>query len=202
MIRLIVFFATIFLSVGAGYFLPPFGDPEPSPTATSEAAARTAQPKPSSIPRLRTDTRRNTRAQARKIHLEEMQKRLVQLERGYVIVDDAEGRDAIIDTISEIKTPAIVPTLGRLFAIETDPELKEALIEAVGWSETTDAAKAAVFAVALPAGQPKGARLAAIDGLAELDAKTALPCLQSLADDADEEVRVAVRQAIRSFETP
>jgi HEAT repeat protein len=132
----------------------------------------------------------------------EERKRLTQLERGYVIIADSEERNTIIDTISEMETPAIVPALGRLFAIETDPELKEALIEAVGWGETTDSAKAEVYVKALGADQPASVRQAAIEGLADLDAKEAVPLLRPLAEDTDQEVRAAALEAIRSFENP
>jgi HEAT repeat protein len=124
------------------------------------------------------------------------------LEKGYVILSEAEERSTIIDTISDLETPETVPALGRLFAIETDPELKEELIEAVGWGDTTDAAKAMVYAAALPVEQPASVRLAAIDGLSEIDANLALPLLRPLIADPDQEVHDAVLETIRNLEKP
>ena len=117
------------------------------------------------------------------------------------LFDDARIKPADIRSIADLEIPAIVPVLGRLFAIEANPELKEALIEAVGWGETTDAEKAAVYARALGGDQPVAVRLAATEGLSDLDSKDeALRWLGPLAEDADPEVCAAAQEAIRGFE--
>lgn len=192
MIRLLISFAVIIFSLGLGLFLP-----LPASSGTHLAPL----PKSSArSPIARTETPRPAPESAPSAQEPGEKKRLIQLEKAYVILSEPEERSTIIDEISDLETPGTVAVLGRLFSIETDPELKEALLEAVGWTDTPDAAKAVAYAAALPTAQPASVRLAAIDGLSELDANLSMPLLRSLIADSDEEVRSAALETIRSLE--
>lgn len=199
-IRVFIFIVVGAASFAAGYYLPPRRDATP-PVPTI--------PEVPSVPPPTAATVRSVHAsgptaseQTPPVSKEREQKRLNDLEKLYVVTNDTEERSTIIDTISDLETPAIVPVIGRLFAIETDAELKESLIDAVGWSEVTDSEKAAIYSSALGTGQPANVRMAAIEGLAELDSKEALPLVRPLAEDADMEVRKAALETIRGFENP
>jgi HEAT repeat protein len=141
-------------------------------------------------------------AARRKAEPTDKPKRLRELERAYVVLDDAEARSATIDKIAELEIPGIAEALGRLFAIETDPELKEAILSEIGWSDDPDPVRAAALAQGLQPDQPATVRRAAVDEFMELEPATALPLLRPLLNDPDESVRAGAKDAIYVLENP
>lgn len=87
--------------------------------------------------------------------------------------------------------------LGRLFTTEKDVELKAEILQSLGDIQGFDEQKTALLTAGAGADQPRQVRQAAIDGLTNIDPKYALPLLQAMTTDADEEIRESAKDAIQ-----
>jgi hypothetical protein len=123
------------------------------------------------------------------------------LETAYVSNPDFSARVETIYKLTDSGTPEAIASLGRLFHMEKDNDLKTEILDALFDIDGQDEKKAALLAAGAGADQPKDVRESAIDGLEDIDAKHALPILQALATDPDEEIRDLAKDAIESLQT-
>jgi hypothetical protein len=123
------------------------------------------------------------------------------LESAYIATTEFSARVDNIYKLTDAGTPEAIASLGRLFHMEKDPELRTEILDSLFDIDGQDERKAALFAAGASANQPKEVRQSAIDGLEDIDAKYALPILQSLTSDPDEDIRDAAKDAIESLQT-
>jgi hypothetical protein len=122
------------------------------------------------------------------------------LETSYIANPDFSQRVQIIYKLSDIGTPESLASLGRIFHMEKDPDLKVEVLDSLFDFDGQDQNKAALLAQGAGPDQPKDVRESAIDGLTDIEAKIALPILQALANDPDAEVRDLVRDALEQVQ--
>ncbi|MEI6085599.1 MAG: HEAT repeat domain-containing protein [Verrucomicrobiota bacterium] len=122
------------------------------------------------------------------------------LEAGYIANPDFSKRVEAIYKISDLATPEAITVLGRLFHMEKDPDLKIEVIDSLSDIDEMDDRKIAILTAAAGADQPKDVRESAIDGLGDLEPKYALPILQSLVNDSDEDIRDAAKDQIEQLQ--
>jgi len=122
------------------------------------------------------------------------------LEAAYIANPEFGARVETIYKLTDASTPEAIASLGRLFHMEKDPELKTEILDSLFDIDGQDERKAALLAAGAGADQPKEVRLSAIDGLEDVDAKYALPILQAMASDPDEEIREAAKDAIEMLQ--
>ncbi len=114
-----------------------------------------------------------------------------QLELRYRGERETAARGEIVREIAGVNNADAVLALGRLFQNERNSVTRLAIITALG-DVDTDAAPQARMATLTSAlhGQPRDVRIAALDGLAQLDDPRALALLRRTgAEDADKQVR-------------
>ena len=124
-----------------------------------------------------------------------------QLESSYVSNPDFSARVQLIYKLSDLDSVAAVSSLGRIFQMEKDPDLRIEVLDSLYDIEGSDDKKAAILAAGAAADQPKEVRESAIDGLSDLDPKKALPILQALVSDRDEDIREAAKDAIEQLQS-
>ena len=124
------------------------------------------------------------------------EKALPELEAAYASNPDFAKRVEAIYQISDKGTPEAVATLGRLFHVEKDPDLKIEILSSLFDFDGLDDRKITILGAGIAADQPKEVREEAIDSLGDVDSKYALPLLQSLLSDPDEEIREAAKDQI------
>jgi hypothetical protein len=122
------------------------------------------------------------------------------LETVYIANPDFTARVDTIYKLTDEGTPEAIASLGRLFHAEKDPDLKTEILDSLFDVDGQDERKAALLSAGAGADQAKEVRLSAIDGLEDVDAKYALPILQALASDPDEEIRDAAKDAIEMLQ--
>jgi HEAT repeat protein len=122
------------------------------------------------------------------------------LENAYIATPDFSARVETIYKLTDAATPEAIASLGRLFHMEKDPELKTEILDSLFDIDGQDERKAALFAAGAGSDQPKEVRQSAIDGLEDVEAKYALPILQALTTDPDEDIRDAAKDAIESLQ--
>ena len=106
-------------------------------------------------------------------------------------------RVELIYKITEVGTAEAIPALGRIFAGETDTELKTQVISSLADIDGQDDQKVAFLSAAVSGSQPKEVREAAIDAMTDLEApQKGVPVLQSLSADPDSEIRDDVKDAL------
>jgi hypothetical protein len=123
------------------------------------------------------------------------------LEREYVANPDFSARVETIYKLTDAGTPEAIASLGRLFQMEKDNDLKTEILDSLFDIDGQDNNKAALLGFAVSPSQPKEVRESAIDALEDIDAKYALPILQGLLADPDEEIRDAAKDAIEMLQT-
>ncbi len=123
------------------------------------------------------------------------------LERQYISNPDFSSRVETIYKLTDAGTPEAIASLGRLFQMEKDNDLKTEILDSLFDIDGQDNNKAAILAFAVTSGQPKEVRESAIDALEDIDAKYALPILQGLLADPDEEIRDAAKDAIEMLQS-
>jgi len=122
---------------------------------------------------------------------------IANLELAYVTNTEFSARASAEPKISDVGTPGAIPALGRVFSMESDPELKTEVLSLLADIDNQDEQKIAILSVAVGADQPKEVREAAIDAITDLGSpQRGLLILQSLANDPDSEIRDDVKDAI------
>ena len=124
-----------------------------------------------------------------------------ELEKTYLANPDFTERVQVIFQLSDLGSADALATLGRLFQKEQDPDLRVQVLNSLFDIEGHDDKKAALLAAGVATNQPKDVRDAAIDALGDIDAKRAVPILQSLLSDADEDLREHAKDIIEQLQT-
>jgi hypothetical protein len=130
----------------------------------------------------------------------EAAREIAALESTYVATPDFSKRVQTIYKISDLGTPEAITVLGRLFHQEKDSDLKTEVIDSLFDIDGLDERKIAILTAGAGADQPKNVRESAIDALGDIEAKYALPILQSLASDPDEDIRDAAKDQIEMLQ--
>jgi HEAT repeat protein len=118
------------------------------------------------------------------------------LQRGYFATMDADRRMEIITGLQQMSVPEAIQAVAQIIRGETDPDLKTQLISVYSDSEATPEQKLATFAPLILPGQPDEVREAALNALDEVDDPRAIPVLQGLLNDPNEDYRQMAADAI------
>jgi HEAT repeat protein len=118
----------------------------------------------------------------------------------YEATHDSSDRAEIIDELGDEETADALKVLGRLFQIETDPELKNEILAATNGIEGQTEGKLLIIGAALKPTQPADVRDAAIDVLQGLDDSRAIPVWQTLLNDTDPEIRSVAKAQIAQLQ--
>jgi hypothetical protein len=118
------------------------------------------------------------------------------IEETYKSLTESSAKVGAIYQISDVGGAFAVESLGRLFQAEKDPDLQVEIVDSLLDIEGEDQLKLALLTAAVGADQNQELREHAIDALTDIDAKLALPVLQALTNDPNEEIREAVSDAI------
>ena len=171
--------------------------PAPAPVRQTEPA-KPASPvaKPMAAPAPKPAVAPSVQAPA-----DELPQKPAALEAAYAANPDFSKRVEVIYKISDLGTPEAITSLGRLFQGEKDPDLKTEILDSLSDVDGLDDRKVAILTTAAGADQPKDVRQSAIDGLGELEPKYALPILQSLVSDPDEEIQDAAKDQIEQLQS-
>ena len=168
------------------------GADAPKPViATPPAVSSTAKPPEPPAPAVQTPIQSSA----------EPVPQAAQLERSYVTNPDFSARVQLIYQLSDLDSTEAIASLGRIFQLEKDPDLRVEVLDALYDIEGNDDKKAAILAAGAAADQPKEVRESAIDALSDIDPKKALPILQALVSDRDEEIREAAKDAIEQIQS-
>jgi HEAT repeat protein len=124
------------------------------------------------------------------------------LERDYASTTNQETRLDIIMDVAETATAESIRTLTRLFALETDPELKVDLVDSLLGIDGFKDEKLAMLTLGIRQGLPNEVRQSAIDGLIDLEDQRVVPLLNGLLNDPDEEIREAAQDALELVQEP
>ena len=124
-----------------------------------------------------------------------------ELEKKYLANPDFTERVQVIFQLSDLGSPEALSVLGRLFQKEQDPDLRIQVINSLFDIDGQDDKKVALLAAGAATNQPKDVRDAAIDSLGSIDIKHAMPILQSLLNDADEDIREHAKDTIEQLQT-
>ena len=124
-----------------------------------------------------------------------------ELEKNYLANPDFTERVQVIFQLSDLGSADALAVLGRLFQKEQDPDLRVQVLNSLFDIEGHDDKKAALLAAGVATNQPKDVRDAAIDALGDIEAKRAVPILQSLLTDTDEDLREHAKDIIEQLQT-
>ena len=125
---------------------------------------------------------------------------VAELEKAYVSNTAFTARVQLIYKLTDVDTAEAVGALGRCFQLEKDPNLRIEVLDSLSDIDGLDDQKVAILAAGASADQPQEVRESAIDGLTDIDPKKALPILQALLSDPDEDIRDATKDAIESVQ--
>jgi hypothetical protein len=162
---------------------------EPAPAAPASVAPAPVKPAPSAPSAFRAPPATGNPAQD-----------VAALETGYISSPDFNARVETIYKLTDLGTAQAISSLGRLFHMEKDPDLRTEMLDALFDIDGQDENKAALLAAGAGPDQPKEVRLSAIDALEDVDAKLALPILRSLASDPDPEISDTAKSAIEMLQ--
>lgn len=130
----------------------------------------------------------------------EAAREIAALESAYVANPDFGNRVETIYKIADHDSPESITALGRIFQQEKDPDLKTEVLDSLFDIDGQDDRKVAILTAAAGADQPKDVRESAIDALGDIEPKFAVPILQSLTNDSDEEIRDAAKDQIEQLQ--
>jgi HEAT repeat protein len=121
-----------------------------------------------------------------------------ELQSRYLATEDVSARAEIVANLWEIGTPVAVEILRGLFATERNADLKVDMVSGMveEEAEPTGGPRWMLLLAAVGTGQPDIVRLVAVQIAAESKDPRAMPLLQGLASDGDEEVREAAVAAL------
>jgi HEAT repeat protein len=175
------------------------GKPSEQPAESPAPAAQPDKPQPSGMPPLPPSTTKTptvTPPSAVPAVGNQGAGEISQIEAAYLANPDFAKRVELIYKISDVGTVESIAALSRLFNQEKDPDLKIEVVDSLFDIDGLDQHKVALLVTASAANQPKEVRESAIDALGDLEPKYALPILQSLAADPDEDIREAAKDQI------
>jgi hypothetical protein len=162
---------------------PPSSTVNVVPTPSPEASA------PTSPPVADDETQAGLAAQVR------------QLESDYQNTTDFQKHVVIIYNLSSNDSTDTIDAISRLFLNEKDQELRIEMINSLTDIEGQNDKKLAILNSALQTDQPKEVRLAAIDGMGDVDDNRAIQVLQGFVNDPDEDVRDAAHDTIEQLQS-
>ncbi len=125
----------------------------------------------------------------------------VALEKDYQAATEQNRKFEIIYKLGEDGSRDAVLALGRLFQSEPDVDLKSEIINVLSATDGSDKEKLAIYTQAAQPGQSNDVRLAAIDGLSDIEDLRVVPVLQGLTKDPDSEVSNAARIALEQVQS-
>jgi len=178
--------------------------PAPAPFApnkTERPKENTSIPAPSPVVKPVTQKPAAGLPETAKADAEEATPTAPELEKAYLANPDFTERVQVIFQLSDLGSADALATLGRLFQKEQDPDLRVQVLNSLFDIEGHDDKKAALLAAGVATNQPKDVRDAAIDALGDIEAKRAVPILQSLLSDPDEDLREHAKDIIEQLQT-
>jgi hypothetical protein len=141
----------------------------------------------------------NMESEDKPLTLAEEKQRVAKLEKEYLAATELTDKIRAIYDITDPGTPQALDALTRLFRVETDPELKRQLIDALPDIEGEQDRKLAMLTTAILPTQPAEVRQAAIDSMVLLEDRRAISILQSLLNDPVEDIRDDAKDAIEQL---
>lgn len=123
------------------------------------------------------------------------------LEKDYLATTNRDTRLDIMMDIAENPSAETVKALTRLFEAETDLDLKVDLLDSLLGIEEFKDEKLIMLTMGARQGLPNEVRQSAIDGLIDLDDQRAIPVLNGLLNDPDEEIREGARDALEMIQS-
>jgi hypothetical protein len=124
-----------------------------------------------------------------------------QLESDYQNTTDFQKHVVIIYSLSSNESTDTIDAVSRLFLGEKDQELRIEMINSLTDIQDQNDKKLAILSSALQADQPKEVRLAAVDGMGDVQDNRAIQVLQGFVNDPDEDVRDAAHDTIEQLQT-
>jgi hypothetical protein len=124
-----------------------------------------------------------------------------QLESDYQNTTDFQKHVVIIYSLSSNDSTDTIDAINRLFLSEGDQELRIEMINSLTDIEGQNDKKLAILSGALRADQPKELRLAAIDGMGDVEDSRAIQVLQGYVNDPDEDVRDSAHDTIEQLQS-
>jgi hypothetical protein len=122
------------------------------------------------------------------------------LENAYISNPDFSARVETIYKLADAGTPEAISSLGRLFHMEKDPDLKTEILDSLFDIDGQDESKAALLAAGAGTDQPKDVRQSAIEGLEDVKPEIALPILKALASDPDPDISEAAKDSLETVQ--
>ena len=119
------------------------------------------------------------------------------LETDYLATNDFASKIETLYKISDLETGNAVDTLSRLFFQEKDADMKIQIIDAIGDIEGFKEKKLALLTSAVKTDQPQDVRESAINTLGDIEDARAIPILQSLLNDPDEDIRTDAEDTMK-----
>ena len=177
----------------------PEAQPAESPKA-EHSKESTAISKPAAAAKLNAPTQAFGPMPAAKADAEDATPTAPELEKTYLANPDFTERVQVIFQLSDLGTVDALGVLGRLFQKEQDPDLRIQVLNSLFDIEGQDDKKAALLAAGVATNQPKDVRDAAIDALGDIEAKRAVPILQSILSDTDEDIREHAKDVIEQVQ--
>ena len=178
----------------------PAAPPVESPKA-EHSMETPAISKPAAAAKLSAPVQASGQMPAAKPDAEEATPTAPELEKTYLANPDFTERVQVIFQLSDLGTVDALGSLGRLFQKEQDPDLRVQVLNSLFDIEGQDDKKAALLAAGVATNQPKDVRDAAIDALGDIEAKRAVPILQSILSDPDEDIREHAKDVIEQVQT-
>jgi hypothetical protein len=124
-----------------------------------------------------------------------------QLESDYQNTTDFQKHVVIIYSLSSNESTDTIDAVSRLFLGEKDQELRIEMINSLTDIQGQNDKKLAILSNAVQADQPKEVRLAAVDGMGDVEDNRAIQVLQGFVNDPDEDVRDAAHDTIEQLQS-
>ena len=170
--------------------------PAPAPAPKTEAKKPAQMPPPTSP----TVTPPTTAFKSLPKVTDEGEENVPALENAYISTPDFTARVEAIYRLADVGSPEAISSLGRLFQMEKDPDLKTEILDSLFDIDGHDQLKAALLAAGAGTDQPKEVRQSAVDGLEDIKPEIAIPILRALTSDQDEEIRESAKDAIEMLQ--
>jgi HEAT repeat protein len=168
----------------------------PSSTTTKKAAPPPKVTAPVTVPKTTAQAQPLASTGIVEMPVAEAAKIIAAVEKGYSELPDFSAKVGAIYKIAETGGAPAVEALGRLFQAEKDAELRVEIVDSLFDIDGQDNLKVALLSAAAAADQQQDVRESAIDALTDIDPKQALPILQALTSDPNEDIRDAAKDAV------
>ena len=123
------------------------------------------------------------------------------MEKEYFTATNRDVRLDLMMDIADTSSAEAVKALTRLFEAETDADLKVDLLDSLLGIEGFKEEKLIMLTLGARQGLPSEVRQSAIDGLIDLDDRRAIPVLNGLLNDPDEEIREGAKDALEMLQS-